>query len=77
MAPRDQARVEMQDEAGRVTGHFKPSVDGSNDGLTCVEPCQLAESGWKYTPTPDSDDMTTCTYCGLAMDGWEAEDKPM
>uniref|UniRef100_A0A8H7TTE4 BIR-domain-containing protein n=1 Tax=Bionectria ochroleuca TaxID=29856 RepID=A0A8H7TTE4_BIOOC len=37
---------------------------------------QLVESGWKYTPTPDSDDMTTCTYCQLAMDGWEADDKP-
>ncbi|KYK59236.1 Inhibitor of Apoptosis domain containing protein [Drechmeria coniospora] len=37
---------------------------------------QLAESGWKYTPTAESDDMATCTYCQLALDGWEPSDKP-
>ncbi|KAL2110046.1 hypothetical protein VUR80DRAFT_1653 [Thermomyces stellatus] len=38
---------------------------------------QLAEAGWKYTPTPESDDMATCVYCHLALDGWEPGDKPM
>lgn len=38
---------------------------------------QLAEAGWKYTPTLDSDDMATCAYCDLALDGWESGDKPM
>ncbi|CAK7229485.1 hypothetical protein SBRCBS47491_007263 [Sporothrix bragantina] len=38
---------------------------------------QLAEAGWKYTPTLESDDNTTCAYCQLALDGWEAADKPM
>lgn len=38
---------------------------------------QLAEAGWKYTPTPESDDMATCAYCHLALDGWEPGDKPM
>ncbi|KAM4060360.1 inhibitor of apoptosis domain-containing protein [Hirsutella rhossiliensis] len=37
---------------------------------------QLADSGWKYTPTAESDDMATCTYCDLALDGWEPGDKP-
>lgn len=37
---------------------------------------QLVEAGWKYTPTDDSDDMATCTYCQLALDGWEPEDEP-
>ncbi|PHH70196.1 hypothetical protein CDD80_6170 [Ophiocordyceps camponoti-rufipedis] len=37
---------------------------------------QLAEAGWKYTPTADSDDMATCAYCQLALDGWEPSDKP-
>ncbi|KJZ77943.1 hypothetical protein HIM_02580 [Hirsutella minnesotensis 3608] len=37
---------------------------------------QLVESGWKYTPTNESDDMATCTYCQLALDGWEPGDKP-
>lgn len=38
---------------------------------------QLVEAGWKYTPTEDSDDMATCTYCQLALDGWEPGDKPL
>ncbi|KAH6895759.1 hypothetical protein B0T10DRAFT_478784 [Thelonectria olida] len=38
---------------------------------------QLVDSGWKYTPTSDSDDMATCVYCQLALDGWEPGDKPL
>lgn len=38
---------------------------------------QLAEAGWKYTPCAESDDMATCVYCQLALDGWEPEDDPM
>ncbi|KAI1109556.1 hypothetical protein F5Y14DRAFT_23559 [Nemania sp. NC0429] len=38
---------------------------------------QLADAGWKYTPTTESDDMATCTYCQLALDGWEPKDNPM
>ncbi|KAK0391313.1 hypothetical protein NLU13_0814 [Sarocladium strictum] len=38
---------------------------------------QLVDSGWKYTPTPESDDMATCVYCQLALDGWEPNDKPL
>lgn len=37
---------------------------------------QLVESGWKYTPTSESNDMATCTYCSLALDGWEPKDNP-
>ncbi|KAI1760068.1 hypothetical protein GGR53DRAFT_511144 [Hypoxylon sp. FL1150] len=37
---------------------------------------QLVESGWKYTPTGESNDMATCTYCSLALDGWEPKDNP-
>ncbi|PFH56183.1 hypothetical protein XA68_16926 [Ophiocordyceps unilateralis] len=37
---------------------------------------QLADAGWKYTPTAGSDDMATCAYCQLALDGWEPGDKP-
>ncbi|RFU78114.1 hypothetical protein TARUN_4105 [Trichoderma arundinaceum] len=38
---------------------------------------QLVDAGWKYTPTGESDDMATCTYCQLALDGWEQGDKPL
>ncbi|KAM7198398.1 hypothetical protein V8F20_006159 [Naviculisporaceae sp. PSN 640] len=37
---------------------------------------QLAEAGWHFEPTFESDDMAKCAYCGLALDGWEAGDKP-
>ncbi|KAK1978548.1 hypothetical protein LZ30DRAFT_598952 [Colletotrichum cereale] len=38
---------------------------------------QLAEAGWKYTPSIEYNDMATCAYCELALDGWEQNDKPM
>ncbi|XMA16596.1 hypothetical protein WAI453_009387 [Rhynchosporium graminicola] len=38
---------------------------------------QMVDAGWKYTPTPEYDDMATCTYCNLALDGWENSDKPL
>lgn len=38
---------------------------------------QMVDAGWKYTPTLESDDMATCTYCQLALDGWEPSDQPM
>lgn len=37
---------------------------------------QLVEAGWKYTPSLDEDDMATCTYCDLALEGWESDDNP-
>ncbi|KAG6033620.1 hypothetical protein E4U19_006337 [Claviceps sp. Clav32 group G5] len=37
---------------------------------------QLVEAGWVYTPTEESDDMATCAYCQLGLDGWEPSDKP-
>ncbi|TVY78495.1 Protein bir1, partial [Lachnellula suecica] len=38
---------------------------------------QMVDAGWKYTPSPEYDDMATCTYCQLALDGWENSDKPL
>jgi hypothetical protein len=38
---------------------------------------QMVEAGWKYTPSAESDDMATCTYCDLMLDGWENGDKPL
>jgi len=63
--------MEVQDEAGMIRGPQYRSCPCSNIDA------QLAEAGWKYTPTLDSDDHTTCTYCQLALDGWEASDKPL
>ncbi|KAK3324021.1 hypothetical protein B0T19DRAFT_219714 [Cercophora scortea] len=48
----------------------------SKKGFKCKTK-QLSEAGWKYTPTFESDDMATCAYCQLALDGWESGDKPI
>lgn len=37
---------------------------------------KLAEAGWYYAPTDESDDMAICAYCHLALDGWENTDIP-
>ncbi|KAL2164926.1 hypothetical protein VTH06DRAFT_222 [Thermothelomyces fergusii] len=37
---------------------------------------KLVEGGWKYTPSLEADDMTTCAYCDLALEGWESGDNP-
>ncbi|KAK4189504.1 hypothetical protein QBC35DRAFT_142473 [Podospora australis] len=37
---------------------------------------KLVEAGWKYTPSREADDMATCAYCQLALEGWESDDNP-
>ncbi|KAK0663040.1 hypothetical protein QBC41DRAFT_284699 [Cercophora samala] len=37
---------------------------------------KLVEAGWKYTPSREAEDMATCAYCQLALEGWESEDNP-
>jgi hypothetical protein len=36
----------------------------------------LAEAGFFYFPKTDGDDTCICYQCGLALDGWEANDYP-
>ncbi|KAI5845743.1 hypothetical protein DFP73DRAFT_512235 [Morchella snyderi] len=38
---------------------------------------RMAEAGWHYAPTKDSDDFASCAYCGLSLDGWEPTDDPV
>lgn len=38
---------------------------------------KMAAAGFYYTPTDESDDMVTCAYCGLGLDGWESKDNPL
>ncbi|KAK0744927.1 hypothetical protein B0T21DRAFT_407993 [Apiosordaria backusii] len=37
---------------------------------------KLVEAGWKYTPSREAEDMATCAYCHLALEGWESDDNP-
>ncbi|KAK4134498.1 hypothetical protein BT67DRAFT_441675 [Trichocladium antarcticum] len=47
----------------------------SKRGFKCKTK-KLVEAGWKYTPSLDADDMATCAYCQLALEGWESDDNP-
>lgn len=38
---------------------------------------QMADAGWHYAPSKESNDFAICAYCELSLDGWEATDNPM
>lgn len=38
---------------------------------------QMANAGWHYAPSGDSNDFARCAYCELSLDGWEATDSPL
>ncbi|KAH6632335.1 hypothetical protein F5144DRAFT_533770 [Chaetomium tenue] len=47
----------------------------SKRGFKCKTK-KLVEGGWKFTPSGEASDMTTCAYCNLALEGWESDDNP-
>ncbi|KAL2267267.1 hypothetical protein VTJ83DRAFT_4544 [Remersonia thermophila] len=61
-------------EARKATFDGRWPYDGRK-GFKCKTK-KLVEGGWKYTPSTEADDMTTCAYCNLALEGWESEDDP-
>ncbi|KAJ6032028.1 hypothetical protein N7540_002760 [Penicillium herquei] len=44
-------------------------------GWVC-ESEKMAEAGWYFCPTEDSNDLASCAYCKLSLDGWEPKDDP-
>ncbi|KAG0298776.1 hypothetical protein BGZ96_007651 [Linnemannia gamsii] len=38
---------------------------------------RMANAGFIYAPTDDSDDNVQCPYCETALDGWEIQDNPV
>ncbi|KAJ5082335.1 hypothetical protein N7532_011378 [Penicillium argentinense] len=36
----------------------------------------MVESGWYFCPNDESDDLASCAYCKLSLDGWEPKDDP-
>ncbi|KAG6812336.1 hypothetical protein H0H92_003323 [Tricholoma furcatifolium] len=38
---------------------------------------KMARAGFVYTPNEVGDDLATCLYCNLALDGWIATDDPI
>ncbi|KAJ5553650.1 hypothetical protein N7494_003028 [Penicillium frequentans] len=37
---------------------------------------KMVEGGWYFCPTEESNDLATCAYCKLSLDGWEPKDDP-
>lgn len=37
---------------------------------------KMVEGGWYFCPSEEGDDLATCAYCNLSLDGWEPKDVP-
>ncbi|EPS25332.1 hypothetical protein PDE_00265 [Penicillium oxalicum 114-2] len=48
--------------------------DGKRGWLCQSE--KMVEAGWYFCPNDDSDDLASCAYCKLSLDGWEPKDDP-
>ncbi|KAJ5430732.1 hypothetical protein N7491_007748 [Penicillium cf. griseofulvum] len=38
---------------------------------------KMVEGGWYFCPTDESNDLASCVYCKLSLDGWEPKDDPL
>ncbi|KAI9762589.1 MAG: hypothetical protein M1840_001215 [Geoglossum simile] len=61
--------------ARRATFADRWPHDGKKGWLCKIT--KMVEAGWHYSPTPDSDDLVSCAYCSLSLDGWEPKDIPI
>ncbi|KAJ5359476.1 uncharacterized protein N7496_011889 [Penicillium cataractarum] len=37
---------------------------------------KMVSAGWYFCPNEESDDLASCAYCKLSLDGWEPKDDP-
>ncbi|KAG0158633.1 hypothetical protein PDIDSM_6148 [Penicillium digitatum] len=45
------------------------------EGWVCQSD-KMVEGGWYFCPTDESNDLASCVYCKLSLDGWEPKDDP-
>jgi Inhibitor of Apoptosis domain len=38
---------------------------------------KMAAAGWHFAPTAECEDLVSCAYCNLSLDGWEPKDSPL
>jgi hypothetical protein len=40
---------------------------------------KMIAAGWHFSPSTElgMEDLVTCAYCALSLDGWEPKDDPM
>lgn len=44
---------------------------------SCSHARQMVEGGWYFCPNEESNDLASCAYCKLSLDGWEPKDDPL
>ncbi|KAK7204216.1 hypothetical protein BZA70DRAFT_206196 [Myxozyma melibiosi] len=37
----------------------------------------MSRAGFYYSPSREGDDLASCMYCGIVLDGWEPKDSPV
>ncbi|EGD99269.1 hypothetical protein TESG_06538 [Trichophyton tonsurans CBS 112818] len=60
-------------DARRAT-FFSWPHDGKRGWLCKTD--KMVEAGWYFCPNEESDDLVSCPYCKLSLDGWEPKDHP-
>ncbi|KAM5443841.1 hypothetical protein MferCBS31731_001087 [Microsporum ferrugineum] len=60
-------------DARRAT-FFSWPHDGKRGWVCKTE--KMVEAGWYFCPNEESDDLVSCPYCKLSLDGWEPKDNP-
>ncbi|GAD98102.1 hypothetical protein PVAR5_6791 [Paecilomyces variotii No. 5] len=61
-------------EARKATFSLSWPHEGKRGWMCQTE--KMVEAGWYFCPQEESDDLATCAYCKLSLDGWEPKDDP-
>ncbi|KAJ9209285.1 hypothetical protein DTO166G4_9126 [Paecilomyces variotii] len=61
-------------EARKATFSLSWPHEGKRGWMCQTE--KMVEAGWYFCPQEESDDLASCAYCKLSLDGWEPKDDP-
>ncbi|PYI05548.1 hypothetical protein BO78DRAFT_398068 [Aspergillus sclerotiicarbonarius CBS 121057] len=73
--------AEIEDPTGERIAQARQATFGESwphdgkRGWVCQSD-KMVEGGWYFCPNEESDDLATCPYCKLSLDGWEPKDDP-
>ncbi|RAL05351.1 uncharacterized protein BO80DRAFT_345516 [Aspergillus ibericus CBS 121593] len=73
--------AEIEDPTGERIAQARQATFGESwphdgkRGWLCQSD-KMVEGGWYFCPNEESDDLATCPYCKLSLDGWEPKDDP-
>ncbi|KAJ5819529.1 hypothetical protein N7474_005120 [Penicillium riverlandense] len=73
--------AEIEDPTGERVTQARLATFGSawphdgKRGWVCQSD-KMVQGGWFFAPTEESNDLASCVYCKLSLDGWEPKDDP-